>query len=170
MASSDGVEVRMASAEDDSEAMAAIINEAYEIGESGIIESPFSRVLVDEVESLASQRVTGGGSGGSGGEGGTGGTKGYSGGSSCESYIINDFGTGEFVDCFAQSGDLGAGGQGGARFGRLRHAGRAGGVQARTGRIPPEAEGPAGQLHRPADAGPFHRPDHDETGPRAAPR
>ena len=61
------------------------------------------------------------------------------------------------------------GGQGGARLGRLRHAGGPRRLEEGYRGLPQEASGAARQLHRAADAGTFDGADPDQGGPRAAP-
>ena len=61
------------------------------------------------------------------------------------------------------------GGEGGARLGRLRHAGRPARRQGADRGVPREAEARPGQLHRAADAGALDLPDLRRRRRRAAP-
>ena len=63
-----------------------------------------------------------------------------------------------------------AGGQGGARLRRLRHADRADGRQGADRRLPHQAQARSQGLHRAADAGALDLPDLRRGGRRAAPR
>ena len=62
----------------------------------------------------------------------------------------------------------GAGREGSARLGRLRHAGRADGVEGGDRSLPPQARSQRQQLHRAADAGAVDLPDAGRGGRRAA--
>ena len=64
----------------------------------------------------------------------------------------------------------GPGGQGGARLGRLRHAGRAEVDQGADRRLRRAHQGRPGRLHRPADAGALDLPDLRRRGAGAAAR
>jgi|GEM_PF-914801 len=55
-----------------------------------------------------------GGGGGGGGQPGQGGTGGTGGGSSFGLYLVNDLGSGNYIDCAFEAGTAGTGGQGGA--------------------------------------------------------
>ena len=60
------------------------------------------------------------------------------------------------------------GGEGSARRGRLRHAGRPGGDEGRGRGLQASRQGQAGQLHRTADLEPVHLPDLRRCGHRTA--